>query len=351
LRIMLENLKKSYGKKQVLKGIDLEIKDREMFCVLGPSGSGKTTLLRLVAGLDKPDEGRIFFGDDEVTELSAKERNVSMVFQNLALFPTLTAFENIAFPLRVRRVPENEVRKKVREVAELLRVDHVIERKITSLSGGERQRVALARALIYEPRAFLLDEPLTALEPQLRAELREEIKRIQRITGITTVYVTHDQIEAMVLADRIALLNDGFVRDVGEPMRVYSRPANLWVASFLYDIKLNIFNGRVEAGKLVVDELGLVSKAPEGIKEGKRLKIVLRPEDIRLGESGERIVSGTVRDVKLLGDRVVYEVEVGEKSIIVKEFKPSKIPKINEEVKMSFDDKCFLFFDEEGKAV
>ncbi|MDJ0274924.1 MAG: ABC transporter ATP-binding protein [Aigarchaeota archaeon] len=351
MRISLERLEKSYGGRKVLKGIDLDIGSGELFCVLGPSGSGKTTLLKLIAGLERPDSGRILFNGDDVTEVPAGERGVSMVFQNLALFPNMTAFENVAFPLRVRRFSEEEVKRRVREISELLRIEGLLDRKVETLSGGERQRVALARALVYEPRVFLLDEPLTGLEPQLRREIREEVKRIQRVTKITTVYVTHDQGEAFALADRLALLRDGEVQEVGDPISVYTRPRNLWVAEFLSDTPLNVFRGRVEGRMVHVEGLGCALDAPKGVEDGQRLIVVFRPEDLKICEETPHLPTGTVRRIEFVGDRAVYEVDIGTTSIYIKEFKPQWFPKLYGRVSIRYNPEVVLFFNEAGEAL
>lgn len=353
MRIVLERIDKSYGSRAVLRGINAVIESGEFFCVLGPSGSGKTTLLRLIAGLERPDRGRIIFDDEDVTDLPARDRNVSMVFQNLALFPNMTAYENIAFPLRVRRVSEGEIRRRVKEMAELLRIEGILNRRVDTLSGGERQRVALARALIYEPRAFLLDEPLTALEPQLRRELREELKRIQRLTKITTIYVTHDQTEAFALADRIAVLGGGVFHDIGEPIRVYARPKTLWVAEFLSDSPLNFFTCNIEGNSIIVNELGLRISAAMPIRGPERVKAVIRPEDIKLENVGNDVFLGEIKRVEPVGDRVLYEVEVISRGtrLIVKGLGTERIWPLGMKVGIRIPLDRVLLFDNQGNAL
>jgi ABC-type sugar transport system ATPase subunit len=355
LRIALERIEKSYGSRAVLRGIEAVIESGEFFCVLGPSGSGKTTLLRLIAGLERPDRGRIIFGDEDVTDLPARDRNVSMVFQNLALFPNMTAYENITFPLKVRRASEGEIRKRVKEMAELLRIEGILNRRVDTLSGGERQRVALARALIYEPRAFLLDEPLTALEPQLRRELREELKRIQRFTKITTIYVTHDQTEAFALADRIAVLGGGVFHDIGEPIRVYARPRTLWVAEFLSDSPLNVFTCNIEGDSILVNELGLRISAAMPMKSSERVKAVMRPEDIKLEleNVGNDVFLGEIKRVEPVGDRVLYELEVISRGtrLIVKELGTERIWPLGMKVGIRIPLDRVLLFDNQGNPL
>jgi ABC-type sugar transport system ATPase subunit len=276
-----------------------------------------------------------------------------MVFQNLALFPNMTAYENIAFPLKVRRVSEGEIRKRVKEMAELLRIEGILNRKVDTLSGGERQRVALARALIYEPRAFLLDEPLTALEPQLRRELREELKRIQRLTKITTIYVTHDQTEAFALADKIAVLGGGVFHDIGEPIRVYARPKTLWVAEFLSDSPLNFFTCNIEGNSILVKELGLRISAAMPIRGPERVKAVIRPEDIKLENVGNDVFLGEIKRVEPVGDRVLYEVEVISRGtrLIVKGLGTERIWPLGMKVGIRIPLDRLLLFDNQGNAL
>jgi ABC-type sugar transport system ATPase subunit len=246
----------------------------------------------------------------------------------------MTAYENITFPLKVRRASEGEIRKRVKEMAELLRIEGILNRRVDTLSGGERQRVALARALIYEPRAFLLDEPLTALEPQLRRELREELKRIQRFTKITTIYVTHDQTEAFALADRIAVLGGGVFHDIGEPIRVYARPRTLWVAEFLSDSPLNVFTCNIEGDSILVNELGLRISAAMPMKSF----------DVFLGE---------IKRVEPVGDRVLYELEVISRGtrLIVKELGTERIWPLGMKVGIRIPLDRVLLFDNQGNAL
>jgi len=238
-KIFLDKLVKRFGKVIAVNRITLNITDGEFFILLGPSGCGKTTTLRLVAGLEYPDEGRIYFDGQDVTDLPPKDRDVAMVFQNYALYPHMSVFDNIAFPLKIRKVPKQEIRKKVREVAELLQISELLDRKPRQLSGGQQQRVALARAIVREPRVFLLDEPLSNLDAKLRVYMRAELKALQKRLGVTTIYVTHDQVEAMTMADRIAVINQGVVQQIGTPSEIYHKPANTFVAGFIGSPPMN----------------------------------------------------------------------------------------------------------------
>jgi putative spermidine/putrescine transport system ATP-binding protein len=233
VRILVQACTKSYKHQVVLEPTDLHIESGETLVLLGPSGCGKTTTLRLIAGLDAPDAGRVLFNDEDVTALPIEKRNVGMVFQSYALFPNMTVEENIAYGLVVRKMPESERRKRVVEMLEMMHIESLAERQITQLSGGQKQRVALARAIAPRPRALLLDEPLTALDARLRETLRVDINALLRSLGITTVYVTHDQAEAMALGDRIAVMEKGRISQVGTPRDIYFRPANRFVADFI----------------------------------------------------------------------------------------------------------------------
>jgi len=233
VRILVQACSKSYKHQVVLEPTDLHIESGETLVLLGPSGCGKTTTLRLIAGLDVPDSGRVLFNDEDVTALPIEKRNIGMVFQSYALFPNMTVEENIAYGLVVRKMPEAERKKRVGEMLEMMHIESLADRQITQLSGGQKQRVALARAIAPRPRALLLDEPLTALDARLRETLRVDINALLRSLGITTVYVTHDQAEAMALGDRIAVMEKGHISQVGTPRDIYFRPANRFVADFI----------------------------------------------------------------------------------------------------------------------
>lgn len=245
--VRLENVVKRYGKIIAVNNISLAIKDGEFFTILGPSGCGKSTTLRLIAGLEFPDEGKIYIGDKDVTMMHPKDRDVAMVFQNYALYPHMTVFENIAFPLEVRRkelgLTREDINKMVVEIARFLSIDHLLDRRPGQLSGGQQQRVALARALVRKPKVWLLDEPLSNLDAKLRLLMRAELKKLQKTLGITTIYVTHDQVEAMTMSDRIAVMEGGRVRQVGIPDELYYRPANIFVAGFIGTPPINLVKG------------------------------------------------------------------------------------------------------------
>lgn len=238
--IKLENLTKRFDGVAALDGINLEIHDQEFFILLGQTGAGKTTTLRCIAGLEHPEEGAIYFDDQRVNELTPPERDVAFVFQSHILYPHLTVYENMAFPLHPRRLPAEEIDSRVKDIAAMLHIEHLLERKPSQLSGGETQRVGLGRAMVRRPRLFLMDEPISNLDAKLRTEMRVEIKWRQRQLGATTLYVTHDQIEAMSMADRVAVLDEGRIQQVGTPMEIYNRPANRFVAGFIGSPSMNL---------------------------------------------------------------------------------------------------------------
>ncbi|RKQ72344.1 ABC transporter ATP-binding protein [Oceanibaculum indicum] len=282
---------------RALEPLDLEVNAGETLVFLGPSGCGKTTTLRLIAGLEMPDaSGRILFGDEDVTALPIEKRNVGMVFQSYALFPNMSVAGNIAYGLKIRRVPDSDRRRRVAEMLEMMRITELADRSIDQLSGGQRQRVALARALAVEPRVLLLDEPLTALDAKLREDLRLEIDRLLRRLGITAIYVTHDQAEAMALGDRIVVMSKGRVAQIGRPRDIYLKPADRFVADFIGS--MNRLSGTARNGLLELSGGNLPWTGPDGAVEA-----ALRPESLRLAEEGMPALTGTVVSAFFLGDR------------------------------------------------
>ncbi len=302
VEVRVEGVWKRFGSVEALRGVSLTVREGELFTLLGPSGCGKTTLLRIVAGLLEPDQGRIFFDGDDVTGVPPHKRNVGMVFQDLALFPHMTVYDNVAYGLRVRRVPEDEVRRRVREILELVRLDpgEFASRRPGQLSGGQQQRVALARALVIEPRVLLLDEPFSHLDYKIRQELMAEFKKLQKRLGITTIYVTHDQTEAMLLSDRIAVMNAGRVEQVGRPDEVYEKPRTLFVASFFGDA--NILPARLDGRATPLLEGG----EGDGYIVVRYEKLAIDPE-----EPLDYVFEGVVEDVAFMGPVVRIEVRVG----------------------------------------
>jgi len=303
--VNIRNVSKAFGPTVVLKNINLDIACGEFVVLLGPSGCGKSTLLRLIAGLDENHEGSVHISGVDVTGFDPKDRKVAMVFQSYALYPHLSVFENIAFGMRIRKEPRAEIAAKVAEAARILRLEPLLDRFPAQLSGGQRQRVAIGRAMVRSPHVFLFDEPLSNLDAQLRAEMRAEIKRLHHRLGSTIIYVTHDQIEAMTLADRIVLLNKGDIEQSGTPADLYNDPVSLFAARFIGSPEINCLTGifRVEGGRPVVDaggiRLPLSSASAENFPtDGAEVTVAIRPERLRLAEGGgENVIAGLKLDL------------------------------------------------------
>jgi ABC-type sugar transport system ATPase subunit len=316
--VRFEGVRKRFGSTEVLRGIDLAVASGECLVLLGPSGCGKTTLLRLVAGLEKVDSGRIVIGERAVDDVAPAERDIAMVFQNYALYPHLSAFENVAFPLRARRMPPAQLEERVRGAARRLGIEALLQRRPAELSGGQQQRVALARALVREPAVFLMDEPLSNLDAQLRFATRTELKRLQQELGTTTLYVTHDQAEAMTLGSRIALLRGGMLEQVGAPLDLYRRPANRFVASFLGSPAINFLpqpggSDDIEIGVRPEDILLGGSPAP-GYSAGDVITIEPMGNEtlVALQADGARVTARTTADFSALpGERLYFKPAAG----------------------------------------
>jgi multiple sugar transport system ATP-binding protein len=290
-----------------VRGLSLEIPDRELLVLLGPSGCGKTTALRMLAGLEDPDRGDIRIGGKSVVDLEPKDRDVALVFQSYALYPHLSARENIRYPLKVRRIAREEQDKRVDRVAEMLGIGHLLPRRPAQLSGGEQQRVALARAIVREPQVFLMDEPLSNLDAKLRVHTRTELKTLQRELGTTMVFVTHDQAEAMSLAHRIAVLSAGELQQIGTPDEVYDRPANLFVAEFIGSPPMNLLEATREPDALVVAGGWRLPVPPRINGADGELTVGLRPEGIAIGSDGQ---PAEVMAVEPFGSEVIVDVRV-----------------------------------------
>lgn len=330
--VTAQNIVKHLGKTLVLKGVSLEIKPGEFFFVLGPSGCGKTTFLRVLAGFLFPDEGRVFFGDRDVTFLPPHKRNAAMVFQHYALFPHMSVWENVAYGLKVRKLPRNEIERRVKEALRLVRLEGFEKRLPLQLSGGQQQRVALARAIAVQPDLLLLDEPLSNLDAKLRAEMRSELKALQRQLGVTTVYVTHDQKEALAMADRIAVMHDGQIVQVGIPTELYRKPRTRFVAEFLGDA--NVWEGRVKSvhSDLVIVEtaFGQVNCQPPSftLREGEKVWVMIRPEMVSIAFdraeslSQPNTFSARIEQTVYLGETVEVVAKIGETSVKALHFRP-----------------------------
>jgi len=316
--IELVNVTKRYGPIVANDHINLKIRRGELLTLLGPSGCGKTTALRCITGYITLDEGRVFIDGKDVTDLPTHKRELGMVFQNFALFPHMTVYENVEFPLRIRNLSKGKRRELVMEALHLIRMEGYEDHYPRQLSGGQQQRVGLARALVYHPKVLLLDEPLSNLDAKLREEMRFEIKELQRRLGITAVYVTHDQAEALALSDRVAVMNEGRIEQVGTPDEIYDRPRSKFVADFIG--LSNFIEGAIVSvgeGKAIlsVDDLRLTVPALSEMQPGQTLLAFIRPNDINLlpaaAEGGENVFRGVVSKVTYLGDRIDYRIAVG----------------------------------------
>ncbi len=352
-RVAIQGVSKRFGDVTALDNLTLEIEDREFLVLLGPSGCGKSTALRMVAGLDEPSEGSIEIGDRVVTDVEAKDRDVAMVFQSYALYPHMTVRRNIEFPLRSRRVPKDQRDELVGEAARMLGLEQLLERKPAQLSGGQRQRVALARAVVRRPQVFLMDEPLSNLDAKLRVQTRAELVELHRRLDATVLYVTHDQVEAMTMGNRIVILSDGVLQQVGPPQAVYERPANLFVARFIGNPPMNTINGRVtgtngSAPKVAVPG-GEVPLAPAVAADVQKrgldeVVIGIRPEHLTVGPDGP--IEVTVSVVESLGhERHVFCRLADEQPLIVRQPASEAAPAEETKMRLALDDAGLHVFD------
>ena len=312
MKITIEHLTKDFGSTIAVNDFNAVIESGELIALLGPSGCGKSTMLNMISGILPSSTGRILFDEDDVTDVTPEKRGVGLVFQNYALYPHMTVLENIAFPLEIKKVKKAEREAKAIEMAKLVHVDMLLDRKPKQLSGGQQQRVAIARALIKNPRVLLLDEPLSNLDARLRIEMREEIRRIQQETQVTTIFVTHDQEEAMSISDHIVLMKDGFLQQVARPQELYDEPANCFVADFLGNPPINKTYGVVSNGKIVLDggcEVEL--DAAKNLPEGKKVILSMRAEAIVIDEDLKN-TEGTVIETYVMGKEVLAYVELGD---------------------------------------
>ncbi len=304
--IELKNITKSYDGEVVLDHIDLDIYDNEFLTLLGPSGCGKTTTLRMIGGFETADEGDIIFMGNNINNVPPHKRNVNTVFQRYALFPHLNVFENIAFPLRERKVPKKEIEAKVQEMLTLVALKGYEKRSVTSLSGGQQQRVAIARALINHPKVLLLDEPLAALDLKLRKDMQQELKKIQKATGITFIFVTHDQEEALSMSDTVAVMSNGRIQQIGSPIEIYNEPKNAFVADFIGES--NIVDGIMLDDKRVSFSGHIFDCVDSGFAKNEPVDVVVRPEDVDIVPEKDGMLKGVVTSVTFLG--VHYEIIV-----------------------------------------
>ena len=308
--IELKHITKSFdGGEPVLKDVSLDVYDNEFLTLLGPSGCGKTTILRIIGGFEQPDEGDVLFLGERINDIPAHKRNVNTVFQRYALFPHLNVFENIAFPLREKRVPKDEIEQKVHELLEMVALKGFEHRSVTRLSGGQQQRVAIARALISHPRVLLLDEPLGALDLKLRKDMQQELKNIQKQTGITFIFVTHDQEEALSMSDTIVVMSEGKIHQIGSPTDIYNEPSNAFVADFIGES--NILDGTMVRDRTVRFSGHTFECVDEGFGENTPVDVVVRPEDVDIVPVDKGMLRGTVTSVTFMGVHYEIIVDIG----------------------------------------
>ncbi len=344
--IILQNLSKRWGSFVGVENLNLTVSNEEFLVLLGPSGCGKTTTMRMIAGLEEVTDGDIIIDGVRVNDLEPKDRNVSMVFQSYALYPNMNVYENIRFPLKVRKIPESEHKERVMRASSMVELDEFLHRKPAELSGGQRQRVALARAIVREPNVFLMDEPLSNLDAKLRVSTRAQIKNLSHELKVTTIYVTHDQIEAMTLADRVVVMKSGLVQQVGSPTEIYNRPANSFVASFIGAPAMNLIKGNILNKKFTAGDLTI-----EGFDEKDGIiQLGFRAEDADMVTEGGDI-HAAVYTMELLGDATMITVRVNGELISVKAHKDYRV-EIGDKVHISIPREiCHLFDTQTGARI
>lgn len=334
--LTLKNINKSFGDNLVLDNINLNIAEGELIVLLGASGCGKSTLLRLIAGLEELTSGEIYFGDERIDLVPPKDRGVAMVFQNYSLYPHMTVEKNIAFPLKIAKMKKGEIDQKVKDTAAMLDLSDKLKNRPGELSGGQRQRVALGRAIVRDPSIFLLDEPLSNLDADLRHRMRSEIVELQKRLNKTLIHVTHDQIEALTMADRIVLLNKGKIEQVGTPQELYKKPATIFTSRFIGIPKINIIDGEISNGKLLPFGFDI----DENNFKSNRIKIGIRPEAITLGGGA---LNGQVIETEYMGEQYIAKIKFNDIVLTVSSIK--KNLKENELVSFAIDQSSLLFFD------
>ncbi|ARO33846.1 sugar ABC transporter ATP-binding protein (plasmid) [Rhizobium sp. NXC14] len=348
MRILLDNFSKSFGSTKVIENMQLEVAGGEMLALLGPSGCGKSTTLFAVCGIHRPTGGRILFGDRDVTDLPSQARNVGVVFQSYALYPHMTVAENIGFPLKVKGAPAAEIRKEVDRIAALVHIGNLMSRRPAELSGGQQQRVALARALIRKPDVLLLDEPLANLDAKLRLEMRSEIRRLQRETGITAILVTHDQVEAMSMCDRIAIMKEGEIVQIATPAEMYNDPRTAFVAGFLGNPPITFLRGVMENGAFAIPESEIRVSLPDaiGAAEGSKLMLGVRPEHFT--PAGDITVTGKITFAETQGRENLYDVRLAGGPLL-RSIQPARNDiHVGDDVAWGIDSRGVFVFDENG---
>jgi multiple sugar transport system ATP-binding protein len=354
----LRGVVKRFGSIEVIHGLDLHIDDGEFVVFVGPSGCGKSTLLRMIAGLEGVSGGEIHLDGEPVNEVPAAKRGLAMVFQSYALYPHMSVRKNLSFGLETMRTPRPEIRRRVAEAASILKIDELLDRRPGQLSGGQRQRVAIGRAIVREPRIFLFDEPLSNLDAELRVQMRVEIKKLHRQLGVTMIFVTHDQVEAMTLADRIVVLRSGVIEQVGTPLDLYNRPANLFVAGFIGSPRMNFLEGAV--AEAAVGSLTIKSKSGLHLKlranggapqKGVGVTLGIRPEHLRVAAAGEGDLAGEVQIAEHLGGETFLYVALPSGETLVVEIRGQVAANPGERVGIRFEPNAHHLFASDGKVI
>jgi multiple sugar transport system ATP-binding protein len=359
-RVAMRSLNKNYDEVRAVIDVNLDIRDQEFVVLVGPSGCGKTTTLRMVAGLETITSGHISIDEKIVNELPPMDRDIAMVFQNYALYPHMSVYDNMAFGLKMRKFEKSEIAKRVQDAAEILGIQQLLKRKPRQLSGGQRQRVALGRAIVRHPQVFLFDEPLSNLDAKLRVQMRVELKKLHERLGTTAIYVTHDQVEAMTLGDRVVVMKDGLVQQVGDPMELYNAPANRFVAGFIGSPAMNFAGVRIAAenGGLWAESPGIRIKVPApmtdrlGPHAGKEVTLGVRPEDLHIAaadDPGDFCIDAEVEVVERLGSEILLDVAVGPDTMVAS-VDPTSSAKVHEKLRLAIDPKRVHFFDNETEA-
>jgi multiple sugar transport system ATP-binding protein len=356
-QVVMKDLNKKYDEVHAVKDVNLHIRDKEFMVLVGPSGCGKSTTLRMVAGLEEITGGEIAIGDRVVNDLPPKDRDIAMVFQNYALYPHMTVYDNMAFGLKMRKFPKAEIQKRVSDAAEILGIHELLKRKPRQLSGGQRQRVAVGRAIVRHPQVFLFDEPLSNLDAKLRVQMRVELKRLHDRLETTAIYVTHDQVEAMTLGDRVVVMKDGWIQQVGEPLELYGKPANKFVAGFIGSPAMNFAEVTVvdDGGSLAVSNPGLRIVVPPARAErlraykGQTITLGVRPEDLRVATDGRAGFDALVEVVEPLGSEILLDVKVGP-HVMVARVDPTVRAKVHENIRLTVEPDRAHFFDAKTEA-
>jgi multiple sugar transport system ATP-binding protein len=359
-QVVLKGINKFYDSVHAVKDVNLQIRDKEFVVLVGPSGCGKTTTLRMIAGLEAISSGDISIDGNVINELAPMDRDIAMVFQNYALYPHMSVYDNMAFGLKMRQFGRDEIEKRVREAADILGIGEMLNRKPRQLSGGQRQRVALGRAIVRHPRVFLFDEPLSNLDAKLRVQMRVELKKLHQRLGTTAIYVTHDQVEAMTLGDRVVVMKDGLVQQVGEPLELYNNPANKFVAGFIGSPSMNFASVTVtEAnGSLIVENAGLCIKLPDETARrlrghiGREILLGVRPEDLSVAsaaDSDRSCFDAVIEVIEQLGSEILLDMKVGG-DVMVASVEPSVRVRVRDKLRIAMRSSRLHVFDANTEA-